>query len=152
MGTDMDADRLNRWLTLVANVAVVAGIVFLGLELRQNNQLLQFEAESIYFQNRVWGMERSIENPEFGILVFRARNGDELNEFEAYQVRSYYRRIFLGLNWEFNQEKAGRLDIRSKKRWGEIIRENRYAISEWKWATENILTADFIRLMNSESQ
>ena len=149
----MDADRLNRWLTLVANLAVVAGIIFLGLELRQNNELLQFEVESIYFENRVWGLERSIENPEFGVLVFKARNGAELDEFEAYQVRGYYRRVFLGLNWEFSQGKAGRLDIRNyRKRWGEIIRENRYATAEWEWATENILTADFVLYMNGEIQ
>ena len=149
----MDTDRLNRWLTLVANVAVVAGIIFLGLELRQNNELLQFEVESIYFQNRVWGMEQSIENPEFGVLVFKARNGDELDEFEAYQVRGFYRRIFLGLNWEFSQARAGRLDVRDyRNRWGEIIRENRYAIAEWEWTSENILTADFVRYMNDEIQ
>lgn len=36
----MDSERLNRWLTLVSNFAVIAGIVFLAIELRQNTQQL----------------------------------------------------------------------------------------------------------------
>ena len=34
----MDAERANRWLTLVANLGVVAGIVFLVIEIRQNTE------------------------------------------------------------------------------------------------------------------
>ena len=72
----MDTDRLNRWLTLIANLAVVAGIIFLGLKLRQDNELLQFEAGSIYFQNRVWGINKTLDNPEFAqkcVVVGRYR-------------------------------------------------------------------------------
>ena len=148
----MDTDRLNRWLSLVANVSVVAGIIFLGLELRQNNELLRFEAASIYFENRVWGVNKSLENPEFARMIFKARNDDELDDFETYQVRSYYRRIFLGLNWEFSQSIAGRLELSRNERWQEIIKENRYAIAEWEWAAENILTAEFVYYMSNQAQ
>ena len=41
----LDADRLNRWLTLVANLAVVAGIFFLAFELRQNSIMQQRQME-----------------------------------------------------------------------------------------------------------
>lgn len=34
----MDAERANQWLTLVANIGVVAGIVFLAIEIRQNTE------------------------------------------------------------------------------------------------------------------
>lgn len=30
-------ERLNQWLTLLSNLGVIAGIVFLGLEIQQNN-------------------------------------------------------------------------------------------------------------------
>jgi len=33
--------KLNEWLTLLTNIAVVAGIVFLAVEIQQNNELLQ---------------------------------------------------------------------------------------------------------------
>ena len=43
----MDIEKLNRWLTLGANVGVLAGIIFLALEIQQNSRLarLQFEDE-----------------------------------------------------------------------------------------------------------
>lgn len=34
----MKADKVNQWLTLVANISVVAGIVFLAVEVRQNTE------------------------------------------------------------------------------------------------------------------
>jgi hypothetical protein len=36
----MNLDSINRWLTLGANLGVLAGIVFLGLEIRQNSEAL----------------------------------------------------------------------------------------------------------------
>jgi len=41
----MNAENLNRWLTLGANTGVVIGIVFLALELQQNNELLQSQTQ-----------------------------------------------------------------------------------------------------------
>jgi hypothetical protein len=37
----MNLDKLNQWLTLLANFGVVAGIVFLAIEIRQNQALLE---------------------------------------------------------------------------------------------------------------
>ena len=37
----MDFDKLNKWLTLLANLGVVAGLVFLVVEIRQNQVLLE---------------------------------------------------------------------------------------------------------------
>jgi len=34
----MSMDNLNKWLTLFANIGVIAGIFFLGIELRQNSK------------------------------------------------------------------------------------------------------------------
>ena len=39
----MDSDRLNRWLTLGANVGVVVGIIFLAVEIRQNSELARIQ-------------------------------------------------------------------------------------------------------------
>jgi len=45
----MNIDNVNKWLTLLANFGVVAGIVFLGIEVRQNQVIL----EDTYRLNRV---------------------------------------------------------------------------------------------------
>ena len=41
----MDLDKLNKWLTLVANLGVVAGIVFLAIEIRQNQVSIDRNSE-----------------------------------------------------------------------------------------------------------
>lgn len=40
----MRIDKLNAWMTLVANLGVVAGLVFVAFEIRQNSELLAVEA------------------------------------------------------------------------------------------------------------
>ena len=40
----MGSDKLNWWLTLVANLGVIGGLVFLGYEVRQNTSQMRTEA------------------------------------------------------------------------------------------------------------
>ena len=46
----MDMDKLNKWLTLSANFGVLAGIIFLAVELRQNESTMD-EANRINVLN-----------------------------------------------------------------------------------------------------
>ena len=45
----MKPKKLNAWLTLVANFGVIAGLIFLGYEIRQNTT--QLRAEALYSIN-----------------------------------------------------------------------------------------------------
>ena len=40
----MDLDKLNKWLTLVANIAILGGLVFLALEIQQNTNAIRSAA------------------------------------------------------------------------------------------------------------
>ncbi len=42
----MNTEALNRWLTLTANVGVIAGIVFLAVEIRQNTDMMRAQTRS----------------------------------------------------------------------------------------------------------
>jgi len=42
----MNLDNLNRWLTLLANLGVLAGIVFLAFEIQQNNTIAKAQTRS----------------------------------------------------------------------------------------------------------
>ena len=46
---------LNEWLSLLANVGVILGLIFLGLELRQNNLLIEMES-----RNNISGQVNSV--------------------------------------------------------------------------------------------
>lgn len=47
----MDTDRLNRWLTLGANIGVLVGLLLLVAEIRQTNAIAQAEAINVMTQN-----------------------------------------------------------------------------------------------------
>ena len=40
----MKSETINQWMTLGANIGVIAGILFLGFELQQNNDLMESQA------------------------------------------------------------------------------------------------------------
>ena len=42
----MDSDRINRWLTLAANIGVIIGIAFLVVEIDQANRIARYSAEN----------------------------------------------------------------------------------------------------------
>jgi hypothetical protein len=44
----MDSDRINRWMTLAANFAVLVGILLLLFELRQNTETIELQAAQSY--------------------------------------------------------------------------------------------------------
>lgn len=60
----MDVDKANRWLTLLANFGVVAGIIFLAIEVRQNQAILE-------------------EANQFNFLEMRATSLETYNDFRA---------------------------------------------------------------------
>ena len=43
----MKLDKVNQWLSLVVNLGVVAGIVFVAVEVRQNNQMAVLQREAL---------------------------------------------------------------------------------------------------------
>ena len=87
---------LGQTLTILANVGVVAGIVFLAFELRQNNEFLQLQADSDRRQRVNAVVELVINNPEYVELM--AKDEAELSEVERDKL------IFLGIRLLQNSE------------------------------------------------
>lgn len=44
----MDSDRINRWMTLAANLGVLVGVILLIVELRQNTESTELQAAQSY--------------------------------------------------------------------------------------------------------
>ncbi len=73
----MNLDSTNRWLTLAANIGVMAGIIFLAFELQQNTVATQLQAAS-NFQSSFSEIEFLIAgNPEFAELLTKGREGQD---------------------------------------------------------------------------
>lgn len=60
----MKSSRVNEWLTLIANIAVVGGIIFLAIEVRQNNELLRSESRQTLVTNDLASLEANFQNAD----------------------------------------------------------------------------------------
>ena len=64
-------ERLNQWMTLVANIGVVAGIVFLAYEIRVNTDAVKSEAATSYLSNSMTLSSDLGDDPELATAIFR---------------------------------------------------------------------------------
>ncbi len=83
----MDMNRANRWLMLGANVGVIAGILFLAVEIQQANRIAIASTE-IDVRNSLAGINESIySNPEIAELIVRSANSDaEVTAVEDFRL------------------------------------------------------------------
>ncbi len=89
--------ELGQTITILANLGVIAGIVFLGVELRQNNELLEVQAEMAMSDVRANTILADvIAQPE--LIELMLKDEQSLTEVER------YRRLAMGLrvlrNWQ----------------------------------------------------
>lgn len=71
----MTMDKLNQWLTLLANVGVIAGIVFLGIEIRQNTEMIQSQTRDSISEKQIAVFEWWATDTENNRI---RKRGDEL--------------------------------------------------------------------------
>lgn len=105
----MDTDKINRWLSLGANLGVVLGIAFLAYELRQNSALLEAEAGRQLIQNQISLYDEMLASPEFPEFLAKLDRGEELTDAEKIRERALYSKFILSWSWEFSEYRAGRL-------------------------------------------
>lgn len=60
----MNPEKLNHWFTLIANVGVLIGIIFLALELRQNTEMMKAQTRDAMTEKQMGFYELQISNPE----------------------------------------------------------------------------------------
>ena len=85
----MKLDEANRWLTLLTNFAVIAGIVFLAIEIQQNTQ--QLKAQSYQSWNAAnTEINLAIANAELSGIVAKGHvDSSNLSE-ETYIAYAMY--------------------------------------------------------------
>ena len=80
---------LGQTITILANLGVIAGIVFLGIELGQNNQLMESEAREARNQ-RLIEINRDIYAvPGFAELLVKTGRGETLTEAEEHKLHAF---------------------------------------------------------------
>lgn len=104
---------VSQALAILANAGVIAGIIFLALELRQNNSLLEAQTSFAQFSVERERRTRLLEN-RAGLLeaLLKARSGEELTRLERAQLTAHRLDILDSWLWQYRESLVGRLDPR----------------------------------------
>ena len=86
----MEFDRLNRWVTLLANIGVVAGIFFLAVETRQSNLATRIAARDSASQGHIDYMSFAVVPSILAVARIKMSRGEGLTDLESDQLRRFH--------------------------------------------------------------
>jgi hypothetical protein len=105
----MNMDKLNHWLTLAANIGVIAGIVFLGIELQQNTSMMRAQTRDSMTE-KVTNWQMNVSSNPFTAITFTKGYYTEVLERETGEMAAWNMLALSNLRlWEneYYQYKAG---------------------------------------------
>jgi hypothetical protein len=104
-------EKLNGWLSLIANIGVIAGVLFVGFEIQQNTDQMQAEvAQGIMsaLREQANPVRESIEISE--LFYSAIHGGQKLSDAERYQVSQINRGYFRVFEEAYLHHQEGRLE------------------------------------------
>ena len=144
----MSGTKINDWLALIANAAVVAGIVFLAIEIRQNNELLRSESRQTLVANDVTSLTANLGNADvFAKLVSGAR----LSAEDQLRVSFMWALDLRNREFEYFQYTNGLLDEETWLAYRHVVLINHSSGFGRKWWDEigrTIVDPEFARLVD----
>ena len=87
-------EKLNPWLTLISNIGIVLGLVFLALEIRQNAEDTRFAVVSANRMQRIETSRSNRDSPYIYPILIKDRKGESLTEEEASRLNAHH-----SMNW-----------------------------------------------------
>jgi hypothetical protein len=94
---------------LLANLGVIAGIVFLGLELQQNNALLASQSRAIQLSQQS-ALLNSFSHSQMVEMTNRVSAGQEPTPGQQLVMVTIANKLFDFWEWQYFENKAGMLD------------------------------------------
>jgi len=105
----MKFDKLNQWISLLANLGVLVGIIVVAVELQQTQTEMRGEASTMRAemmrQTNMWALELNMA--EFGLKV---QGGEVPNPHEMEQARAFFGNILRYFENLHYQHEIGILD------------------------------------------
>jgi len=92
---------LNEWLAVATNLAVIIGIVFLAIEIRQNNQLLRAEAVSALLETRMVRNQEVFSNQSIALLLAKNERNEQLTDDDLIRLQAGFSRTLMGWQRDF---------------------------------------------------
>jgi len=103
---------IGQIIEIAANIGVIAGIVFLAFEIRQNNDLLAAQAREALHASRRDINLMIASTPDFAAIVDRIRTGETLTGSDAVRLEALQRSVLVTMEWQFEEYRRGRLSLK----------------------------------------
>jgi hypothetical protein len=140
---------LGQTVHILANIGVIAGIIFLVLELHQNNELMDAQRRYNRLTIATGSATLLAENPELASAVakFNGRTANieelDLSPAELVQLSGYYSRVIQNQEWTFLELPEQDLPVAG---WRMVARQRAW---RYFWDSGNdLLDSSFVRWMN----
>jgi len=138
---------LGQTINTLANLGVIAGIVFLAVELHQNNELMEAQATRLMMENRAGGLERWAEDPELMSLRLKAVNGEPLKQDEQWRIISDFAALISRWEWDYQQLQSARVEYIPIEAYRDIF--SRWPYMRQLWSDQRRkFSPDFVKFID----
>lgn len=144
----MKPSELNEWLTLVANIAVVGGIIFLAVEINQNNELLRSESRQSLIANDVTSLSANLDHAD---IFVKLGNGQALTAEEQMRLSFMFTIDLRNREFEYFQYTNGLLDEETWLSYRQVLVLNHSASPGKEWwenVGRSIVDPEFANLVD----
>jgi hypothetical protein len=146
--SNMNSSKINEWLTLTANVAVVGGIVFLAIEISQNNELLRSESRQSLVANDVASLSANFQNAD---VFAKFVSEGEMTAEDQLRLSFMFALDLRNREFEYFQYVNGLLDEQTWLAYRHVLLINHATGLGRKWWDEvgrGIVDPDFAKLVD----
>jgi len=137
----MEPDKVNRWLTLGANIGVLIGIILLVVELDQNREMIRAQTRNDISQQLSNRLLLVASNSKLNSVTRRARLGMELSEDEERQVYLYQianLRDWENMHYQYRQGMFDEIEFEAEKTsWQFVLSGNKRFATTWCLTRQN---------------
>ena len=141
---------MDKYVTTLTNLAVIASLIFLALEIRQNNEMMVLEARQGISDARNDLVLTNMNSPSLIAARGKALRGEELTYEEETQILLFFFAVFRNWQDQFLSYQAGAITdahmASEAKTWRRTIKQAPYIIAEWQ-RQKDALTPEFVAFM-----
>ncbi len=130
--------KINEWVSLLANIGVIGSLIFLGLELRQNTDMIQSQTRDAMTEKQMQFYRGLYENDDVADLWVLARNfPDDIEDgtSDFWKWRFYWLTQLRMWENEWYQYQRGLFEedefLNRLELWRGIVNQTKYT-EEWK--------------------
>lgn len=144
-------DIVNKWLTLAANLGVIAGLLLLVYELQQYQDQMDAQISYNLFTTRNENITNIATNEYMSGVISKYIAGDVLTREEQFSLNSTVRGMVFSAEYAWQQFQKGRYTDYDINDTVNIIKTNFWGTNDqWQDMKGTILDSDFVLAIEKE--